>query len=326
MECGSSALNSLRRRCVLGSLGAAAALLPGRSLAQAGGSPVVLGTPQASRSEVLRSEPLRFSGGLDGNDERYSFPAELLSLAMRSAGSHRELLQIGGMTQARLAVEVSEGRMDTLLLPSSWPINAAVTPVLVPLRRGLLGVRLLLARPEVAQKLARCKTLAELRSGFVMGYGADWIDRPAFEPLGFRMNAGASYSGLFDMLRAGRCDYLNRGVNEVWAELDHPQLGRGLVVVPGVGLSYPLDDYFWVRRGNTELHEQITRGLARAKADGSYRASFDRFHSAGLRRAALPSRVMFDVGGYPSEPGTPLELFDLLGELRRPPAPRRQPG
>lgn len=267
---------------------------------------------------VATDEPLRLSGGADANDHRYRYAAEVLRLALQHAEVRRRVVQIGGMTQARMAVEVAEGRMDVLLLPMSWPSNAAITPVRVPLRRGLLGVRLLLARPAQARAIAQCKTLDELRSRFVMGYGADWIDRPAFEPLGFKLVLGASYSGLFDMLRAGRFHYLSRGINEIWAELDHPQLGRGLVVVPDIALSYPLDDYLWVRHGNTVLEEQITRGLARARADGSFLALFDRFHREGMRRAALEQRTIFEIGGYPVEPGTPLELFDVVRDMRRP--------
>ncbi len=262
-------------------------------------------------------QTLRFSGAADANDQRYAYPRELLQLALERAGSAQKVAQIGGMTQTRLAVEVAEGRMDVLLLPMSWPPNLAIMPVRLPLRRGLLGLRLLLARPAQARALSQCQNLDELREGFVLGYGADWIDRPAFEPLGFRVVLGSSYTGLFDMLRARRFDYLSRGVNEVWAEIDHPSLGRGLVVVPKVALHYPLDDYFWVRSGNTALHDLIARGLALARADGSMATLFERWHGPGMRRAQLARRLVFELGGYPVEPGTPLELFDALSVARR---------
>jgi hypothetical protein len=259
---------------------------------------------------------LRLSGGADANDQRYAYVKELLTLALARADSPLKVVQIGGMTQTRMAVEVAEGRMDVLLLPMSWPPNAAIMPVRVPLRRGLLGVRLLLARPAMANAIAACNSIEQLRSRFVMGYGADWIDRPAFEPLGFRVVSGSSYSGLFDMLRAGRFDYLSRGVNEVWSEIDHPVLGKGLVVVPRLALSYPLDDYLWVRRGDSALHELISLGLARARTDGSMDKLFDQWFGKGLRRAALDQRHVLELGGYPVEPGTPLELFDVLTSLK----------
>jgi hypothetical protein len=260
---------------------------------------------------------LRFSGGLDTNDRRYEYPRELLELALVKAGSLRSVVQQGGMTQARLAVEVAEGRMDVLILPTSWPSNEAVMPVRVPLRRGLLGVRLLLARQDVAASLAAVRTLDELRRNFRMGYGADWIDRQAFVPLGFRMVLGSNYTGLFDMLRAGRFDYLHRGINELWHELDHPRLGRDLAVVPQLALRYPLDDCFWVRRGNTALAATIDRGLAIARADGSFAALYDRWFGPGVARAALAQRRVFELGGYPVEPDMPLDLFDALAAARR---------
>jgi hypothetical protein len=276
-----------------------------------------LGGIASARSGWAQAPELRFSGGTDGNDRRYRYAAELLQLALRRGGNDRVVRSVGGMTQARMAVEVAEGRMDVMLLPMSWPTNLAVMPIRLPLRRGLLGVRLLMARPTVAAAIGEVRSLDELRSRFSMGYGADWIDRPAFEPLGFRVVVGSSYSGLFDMLRAGRFDFLSRGVNEVWAEIDHPELGRGLTIVAAIALSYPLDDYFYVRNGNQLLHDQISLGLTRARADGSFDALFDLHHRDGLRRAALEQRTIFEIGGYPVEPGTPLELFDVLRGLRR---------
>jgi ABC-type amino acid transport substrate-binding protein len=263
---------------------------------------------------------LRFSGGLDANDQRYEYPRLLLELALAKAGSTMKVVQVGGMTQTRMATEVSEGRMDLLILPMSWPSNAVIEPLRFPLRRGLLGVRLLLARADRAAALGRVRDLTELRTRHTMGYGADWLDKPAFGPLGFRVVTGASYTGLFDMLRAGRFDFLSRGVNEVFAELDSPTLGRDLALVPGIAMSYPLDDYFFVRLGNRALSELLGQGLARARADGSFDALFQQFHGAAIKRAELQQRRIFDVGGYPVEPGTNLELFDVLRDL--PPAAR----
>lgn len=279
---------------------------------------VGLAAPRALSQPSIGS--LRFSGGIDANDQRYEYPRQLLELALAKAGSALKVVQVGGMTQTRLAAEVGEGRLDVLILPMSWPSNAVIEAVRTPLRRGLLGVRLLLARADRAAGLARVRDLAELRTRYTMGYGADWLDRPAFAPLGFRVVPGASYTGLFDMLRAGRFDFLSRGVNEVFAELDSPTLGRELALVPGLAMSYPLDDYFYVRLGNRALSDLLTQGLARARADGSFEALFRRFHGAALKRAELDKRRIFDVGGYPVEPGTNLELFDVLRDL--PPTPR----
>jgi ABC-type amino acid transport substrate-binding protein len=290
----------------------AAALRPTRRrvVAAAGLGAAALALP------ALRAQPsvgtLRFSGGLDANDQRYDYPRQLLELVLAKAGSNLKVVPVGGMTQARMATEVGEGRLDVMILPMSWPANAVVEPIRMPLRRGLLGVRLLLARADRADALSRVPNLAELRGRYTMGYGADWLDRPAFAPLGFRIVQGASYTGLFDMLRAGRFDYLNRGLNEVFAELDHPQLGRELAVVPRIALNYPLDDYFFVRLGNRALVELLAQGLARARVDGSFDVLFQRFHGKAIERAEMGRRTVFEIGGYPVEPGTDLELFDVL--------------
>jgi hypothetical protein len=137
------------------------------------------------------------------------------------------------------------------------------------------------------------------------------------QSLGFRVEFGTAYRGLFDMLRAGRFDMLSRGVNEVAAELRDPLLaGRGMVVVPGIALYYPLDDYFWVHRDRGALHAAIERGFRRALADGSYAALFDRHYAAAMAEARIDERSVLHLRDYPVPPGTPLEAFDILGPVR----------
>jgi ABC-type amino acid transport substrate-binding protein len=266
--------------------------------------------------------PVRFGGHLDVNDARYRFSAELLELALRKGGSNAEVTELQGMTQPRMVEEMRQGRLDVATLPLTFEPPAGVRAVRFPIRRGLLGVRLLLAPPGLAPKLAQVKSIEELKH-FKLGYGADWLDRPQFERLGFKVVPGVSYTGLFDMMRAGRFDYMSRGVNEIFGELDHPELGPGLVVVPRVALFYPLDDYFFVGSARPELAGIIQRGLEKARTDGSLARLFDAYFGAALERARMNERVILHVTGYKVPAGTPIEFFDVLqtntsrGEFKR---------
>lgn len=266
--------------------------------------------------------PVRFGGHLDVNDERYRYSAELLELALRKGGSDAQVTELQGMTQPRMVEEMRQGRLDVATLPLTFEPPQGVRAVRFPIRRGLLGVRLLLATPQAAAKLAQVKTIEDLKH-FKLGYGADWLDRSQFEHLGFKVVPGVSYTGLFDMMRAGRFDYMSRGVNEIFGELDHPELGPGLVVVPRVALFYPLDDYFFVGSARPELAGVIQRGLEKARADGSLARLFDAYFGAALDRAKMNERVILHVTGYKVPAGTPIEFFDVLqpktsrGEFKR---------
>jgi len=272
----------------------------------------------AQRSPATPAErEVRLPGRGEPGDRRFEFGAELLALVLERAGGGWNLTVIEGMKQPRALQAARDGAVDVVVLPNLVSRESGLIPVRQPLRRGLLGMRLLVARPADADRLMRVESLSALKRDFVMGYGNTWMDREVLEDLGFRITAGSSYTGLFDMLRAGRFDYLHRGVNELGPELADPRLaGRDLVVVPGIALYYPLDDYFHVTPRRPELARAIERGFERALADGSYAALFQKYFESAMRDARLQERSIIHVSGYPVPPDTPLEDFDVLGLVR----------
>ena len=272
---------------------------------------------QGASATRAADREVRFPGRGEPGDKRFDFSAELLSLVLERAGGGWTVVVIEGMKQPRALQAARQGAVDVVALPHLAADRSRLIVVRKPLRRGLLGMRLLVARPEDADRLMRIASLEGLKRDFVMGYGDTWMDRDVLERLGFRLSTGSSYVGLFDMLRAGRFDYLNRGVNELGGERADPRLaGSGLVVVPGIALYYPLDDYFHVTPRRPDLAQAIERGFERALADGSYAELFHRHFDAAMREARLQERSIIHVSGYPVPPGTPLEDFDVLGLVR----------
>ena len=262
----------------------------------------------------------------------HAFPAALLALCLDKSGNPYRLEVVPGFSAAQSPLALESNAVDVISLPSIASAIPGIRPVKLPLRRGLLGVRLLLATPSTAERLAQVETTAALRRDFKMGYGQDWFDARAMQRLGFRMTLEASYPALFEGIRQGRFDYLSRGVNEVLAEMEDPALaGSGLVIVPGLALYYPLDDFFWARTGSASLRRDIEQGFRAALADGSYTALFDRFHAETMALAGISERSVMHVLGYPVPEGTPLELFDVLqltrsqGRLAFPMVPENPP-
>jgi hypothetical protein len=273
---------------------------------------------------------VRFPGRTDGVDRRIQFPTELLALCLAKSGAPHRLALVDARPPSEARAAALRGEIDVMVMLSNATRTEGLVPLRMPLRRGLLGVRLLLARPEHAQALMDVTSLDALKRDFRLGYGETWMDRTAMQGLGFRMAPARRYVDLFDGLRAGRFDYLSRGVNELHAELADPRLaGRGMVVVPGIALFYPLDHYFWLPPGKAALAADIERGFRRALADGSYAALFVRFHFDMMRDARMHERSIIHVVDYPVPPGTPLQEFDILqltssrGSLAAPDAPMR---
>ena len=262
------------------------------------------------------SAKLRVAMGRDENDRRYDFARDLLQLVLEASQRKVELVPVTGRSNFRIERELVEGELDVAILPSIGERPAGVLPVRVPIRRGLLGVRLLMARKERLPALAAVRTLGALQRGFSLGYGSDWLDLDIMRKVGFRVVTSATYTGLFNMLRAGRFDFLSRGLSEVWGEVDNPALmSSDLAIVPGIALYQPLDDYFHLGNASTEWAEVLQQGLATVLRDGRYATLFQQHFGAAFRRAGMAQRRVLLVTGYGVELGTPLEQFDVL-ELR----------
>lgn len=277
--------------------------------------------PRAEAQAIAQREAertVRFPGRAEEpGDVRGAFASDLLALVLDRANGGYRLEIVGGMNQPRRIQAAQQGLVDVVTLPHHATAASRLIPVRHPLQRGLLGVRVLLARPEMAERLMTIGSVEELKRDYVMGYGATWLDRDVMAALGFRMEYGTRYTGLFEMLRAGRFDYLTRGVGELRAERQQPQLaGSGLVVVPGIALYYPLDHYFHVTPQRPTLARAIERGFQRALADGSYAALFDRHYGEAMREIGLSERSIIHVLGYPVPHQTPLDEFDVLGLVR----------
>lgn len=273
--------------------------------------------PDVARGAVATPAVVRIGVESEPGDRRFDFAAQLLEGALRHAGSTARVERVRGMSQPRMIQSARDGRLDVLMLPSTSAGDVGLRHIPFPLRRGLLGVRLLLARPDDAPAIARVASLQALKRDYVLGYGQGWLDRQSLESLGFRMELASSYRGLFDMLRGGRFDYLSRGVSELHAELADPRLaGSGMVVVPGIALFKPLDDFFFIPVGRRALHGDIERGLQAMLADGSYDRLLAAHYGEAMRAAGIEDREILHVVGYPVPLGTPLEHFDILTPVR----------
>jgi hypothetical protein len=263
--------------------------------------------------------PLRVAGSQDPGDQRFRYGTRLLRLALTKAGMEVQLLAKTGLTQPRQARELHAGNLDVGQLPANISIEGLnLLPVRVPIRRGLLGLRLLLARKADAAAVGQVSSVAELQKRYTLGHGADWVDLESMRRAGFRVVPLAAYTKLFRGLESGRYDLLSRSVSEVWDELDSPGLAGGgqLAIVPNVALFYPLDDFFWVNPRRPELAQALRAGLALALSDGSFAALFRETYRSALERANLGQRQIFPLPGLESPLDTPLNLADVVQELR----------
>ncbi len=271
---------------------------------------------------------IRMAAGEFQGDRRHEFPLELFRSALIAATSAIGYTPVYGMNQHRIERSLIDGNLDISILPSTGFDRRRLAYLPFPIRRGLLGLRLVLVRNDDVERFARIESMRELRQ-MRMGVAADWIEARRLPALGFNLVEG-SYLSLFDMLRGGRVDYLTRSVGEVFIEMDNRSLvGDGLSIVPRIAMFYPLDDYFVAQRTQLSVLKVLSRGLSQLLRSGEYWSLFTRHYGSALLRTELESRRVFQVTGFGVDSGTPLDLFDILelrptrGEFRLPPEVQR---
>lgn len=247
-----------------------------------------------------RAGDIRFPGGDSPEDKRWDFVLEILALALDKAPAGDvpdHIVRLPAQMQARRIAELSSGHLDVAVAIGSRDlVRQPVIFIPLPLQRGLLGWRLLLANAEGARKLAQVRTIDDLRP-LRMGFVRTFADYPVMQANQIRIVDGADYQGMFRMLTAGRMDYLSRGVGEIFSEYESLR-GRGIstvVIEPTLALHYRADWFFVVNPARRDLAERITRGLEQARRDGSYERVFQKHFEPVLAQARLDQRRIIEL-------------------------------
>lgn len=242
--------------------------------------------------------------------EEQDYPLQLLEAAFRATAAEGEVtvsrfpLQ---MTQSRIIHELAKGgAIDVGVLASGHWQHPQLRPILVPIRRGLLGWRLLVSRPErVAALRAHLLSGASLRA-LTTGFGEDWVDLGVMRANFGHVILARTSAELYQRLAAGDFDVYSRSAVELWREVGVLNLDlTQFAIVPDVALHYPLADFFYVHRDQEALAKRIERGLTKLHENGELQALLEQFHGEDLRRSQLNQRRIFtltDLGWSLSEP------------------------
>ena len=272
---------------------------------------LLLSHGSASGVEIVRF-PIAESAG----DQRMNYPRELLKLALSKARTeYRVTYPTVSMSQNRQIVELEAGRMiDVAPLPSSSDREARLLPIRIPLNKGLLGWRLGLVRKGDTHRVEQVKTLTDLR-GVRLAQGQDWPDTQILMGNGLEVIKGSNYEGLFKMLESQRFDYFPRSVMEIWDE--QAAHANTLEIEPHLALHYFYDSYFFVHKHNTKLAADITEGMEKAIADGSFDKLFDEHWGERVRKARLNERRVIELRNPLLTPETPSDRRELWYGVRR---------
>lgn len=178
-------------------------------------------------------------------------------------------------------------------------------PIRIPLRKGLLGYRLLLVHKDKQALLKDVKNLEDLKK-FTVGQGVGWDDVKLYETNGIAV-VEAKYSNLFRMLSYKRFDFFPRGINEIFTELDKESAQNpDLVIDENLLIHYPWPYYFFVSKSNPQLQKRLELGLRKMIKDGSFDAIFWKYNGRAIEAVNFKKRRIIHMKNHLLPKETPL--------------------
>lgn len=245
-------------------------------------------------------------------DISHRFFADLLTTVLaRTAdrdGAAQVVLQPTSPSQGRILRHLEQNELiDTYWVGTNPIREERLRPVRVPLTGGLLGLRIPVILRERTADFDRISTLQDLRQ-LTACQGSQWPDSDILEANGLPVLRIIQFRLMYDMLKAGRCDYFPRGLNEVYAEVSSfPD--DTFVAYDRLVLAYRYPMYFFTSRDNTALADRLERGLT------------DMAHSGALWRFMENHPVTHSV--FPLDRFRSSALFLLTNPMLPPQTPVR---
>jgi hypothetical protein len=262
--------------------------------------PLLLAAPAWAVDVVVFDRPA------SQNDFRREYARSLLRTVLERTtpeyGPWRMELAPAHMERRRLLAALKEGKwVNVTAYPASGDWMRALKAVPVPIDMGLQSWRIALIDKR-SQPQFRALGPAQLK---LLRAGANnaWVTYRSLQQNGFSVVSGGNYDGLFDMLMAGRFDFLPRGVNEIFRELEaHRREYPDLAVEESFLLHDQIPSLFFVSPHESRLHKRIAAGMEAMLKDGSLERLVLRYHGAELKRAALCHRKRIELSSGELDP------------------------
>ncbi len=251
---------------------------------------------QVDASTVVRPVPIRIQDLEKTKDPIAAYIVELLDLAIKKSGKQYVIVKSkeAPIPQARQIFEMSQnqGKLDVIWTMTSDERERSILPIRIPIDKGFFGWRIPFVHAENPHILRDIHSLAEL-SKLKAGQGSLWPDTDILRSNGLPVITGSDES-LANMLRAKRFDYFPRPVIAIWNEQKNSEY-RQLEIDRNIILHYPTAFYFFVSPKQTQLAADLTRGLEKAVADGSFERLFNQYFLTFIRQADIKNRIIFEL-------------------------------
>lgn len=233
----------------------------------------------------------------DGIGE-HAFGYQLLKLILPKTGKNYMVKIVEeSSNQDRALAELETGKYSVVDTGIGIDFEKRFDAVYIPIDMGLTGWRIFIINKKQQKDFAKIKTLEQLRKKKA-GQGIGWTDADILRNAGIKVESSARIENLIKMVNAERFDFLPLGVNEAHGFLfEYKKKGDELMVEETIVLKYPFARLFYVKKGNSELKQDIKLGLEKAFKDGSFKKLVESnlFFKEGLSKSNLKNRIVIEI-------------------------------
>lgn len=249
-------------------------------------------------------------------DKRIDFKSTILKTALditeEEFGEYRIEVHNYYMNAKRGFMELAVGKTINVyfsITQAKWEEQAVA--IRIPVRRGLVSYRLLIINKKNEKEFSTIDTLEELKEKRA-GLNDGWTTYPIMEDQNFNIVDVDDYDGMFNMLSVNRFDYLLRGVNEIFEEVDQrSEYNSDLMIEPNLAIYIPSITYVFVSKREPRIARRLQRGLELMSINGDIKRIFNTFYADALRKAELDKRKILYIKNPNLPASVPLDEDDL---------------
>lgn len=233
-------------------------------------------------------------------DTRVAYKNELIKLVLEQTkdefGEYAIEFVSSHLVRSRAMQELIKGALiNVFISPADINLEQNATAIRIPIRKGILGYRLLLIYKQGEARFKAINNADELKL-LVAGLQSEWSTTKIMAKEGYKILRVHNYESLFKMLNARRFDYIPRGVHEIYDELEARSKNMdNLMIEPHILLLMPLPTYTYVSPNEKRLATRIETGLKKIIANGELDKLFDRYYADDIARANLNERTVIEI-------------------------------
>ncbi|OHD17068.1 MAG: hypothetical protein A2086_06195 [Spirochaetes bacterium GWD1_27_9] len=257
------------------------------------------------------------------NDTRFIYEWELLKMALEITKD-----SYGGYVMKPSEKIMNGPRRDAELMKDSGVVTIVLgigteerenllTPVRIPLDKGLLGYRVFLINKKDKNKFSQIKSLDDLKK-LTLGQGLGWGDIKVWEANGFKVMVGTNYDGLFNMIQTSRFDFFPRGILEIVDEYEtRKEFIPEMEIEESILVYYPWPRYFFCANSpeGKMLAERVEVGLLKMIDNGEYNKIFEKHYGYISKKLNLKNRNLFKITNPLLSSKTPLKNSKLWYDI-----------